>query len=624
MVDVQPLDPFDLDYSVNAGHDPSTMSTLSEISHSKMAGHSMETSVATLDNDESQDIESIEHLEDELLVSAQHDDDEFLLSVVDATETEEEDLLAVDESDMTSSSTAITDNIETLPSTTASALNHTSLDSIAAPTNNDISIAHDDNDEHLLLEIDEVEAATTTAIVEDTAKVTTEALVGMTSMTAIPTTINDKNAQNDPSYQLAVTEETWTDTLQQPHSVEHIEDEEALVATPIATDQTVDKEMLDRVPCIYLQHQGVWYSMFRSDPSSPEQEVFFNQDSELTLYYCDLLQFTQTLKESYMLEDREVTLEFPSLELLFTESSSYMHDYTLRDIYDMYKALWSTQRDTTADDAPEFLRILLTDRPNTQEQLTRLQQLVTGGGLSLEHSITMDTSDKFSPSNEDTSVLDTWEEEVASIASNSVVHSPGHSTDGIIEKTDNNNDDNETVEASVSDVVQNEAQIMQSNIAVVDTVTTSIHPVKSHYRRMAMLMMIILLMVATAMKIIRYSSGNYNSNNNSSKIVDQGNSESSQMDNYVEDSLVDTAWTESVSITTTTTTTTVASHDLDDHEENDYGLIDSLVNTPPVTTLELTKDDGTNHTEDVLSSGSKRQLTTSDLDETENKRVRQV
>jgi hypothetical protein len=54
-----------------------------------------------------------------------------------------------------------------------------------------------------------------------------------------------------------------------------------------------------------------------------------------------------------------------------------MHDYTLRDIYQMYKALWLTlnEADSTVESF-EPLRILLMDRPNSQEQLARLQQLV--------------------------------------------------------------------------------------------------------------------------------------------------------------------------------------------------------------------------------------------------------
>ncbi|KAI8049082.1 hypothetical protein BDF22DRAFT_701120 [Syncephalis plumigaleata] len=208
----------------------------------------------------------------------------------------------------------------------------------------------------------------------------------------------------------------------------------------------VDKEILDQVPCIHLQHQGAWYSMFRADPSKPEQEVFFNQNDELALYYCDLSQFTQTLKESYMLEDREVTLEIPYLELLLIESSSYMHDYTLRDIYQMYKALWLTVNEVdTIDESFEPLRILLMDRPNAQEQLTRLRQLVENGpSLSVPAVASTDNSH---PSNNNdqskfddvaSSIIDTWEEEMANITGNSSsAQSPTQTA------TQSNNDNNE-------------------------------------------------------------------------------------------------------------------------------------------------------------------------------------
>ncbi|RKP26874.1 hypothetical protein SYNPS1DRAFT_27450 [Syncephalis pseudoplumigaleata] len=211
------------------------------------------------------------------------------------------------------------------------------------------------------------------------------------------------------------------------------EEDAALATLSSAAEEQADQEMLDQVPCMHLQHQGVWYSMFRPDPARPEQEVFFNQRAELALYYCDLSQFMHTLKESYMLEEREVTLEFPYLELLFTESSSCMEEYTLRDIYHMYKALWSTLQAAHAAEAASFepLRIVLTDRPNTQEHLAHLRQLVADGNVPSSSTVTAraDEHEHMQADPTEASFIATWEEEVADITGNSsVTASPTRST----------------------------------------------------------------------------------------------------------------------------------------------------------------------------------------------------
>jgi hypothetical protein len=99
-------------------------------------------------------------------------------------------------------------------------------------------------------------------------------------------------------------------------------EEESEQTMPSAEYAAHHLQLADYVPCIHLMHLDEWYPMFQADPSL-EQDVFFNDEDSLSLYFDTLDHFVQALKKEYSMEDRELTLEFPQLELLFTEASRY-------------------------------------------------------------------------------------------------------------------------------------------------------------------------------------------------------------------------------------------------------------------------------------------------------------
>ncbi|RKP04828.1 hypothetical protein THASP1DRAFT_33362, partial [Thamnocephalis sphaerospora] len=166
-------------------------------------------------------------------------------------------------------------------------------------------------------------------------------------------------------------------------------DVDADVSMQSDTDADAEALMYDSVPCMHLMHMGVWYPMFRSDPSTG-QEVFFDDEDNLPLYYCDLNSFSQSLKQAYAMEDRELTIEFPQLELIFTEDSHYMQELSLCDLDNMKNALLESF-DEAYDASGSPLRVVVVDRPHTAGQLARLRYLMTEGGKTAANPIVLES-----------------------------------------------------------------------------------------------------------------------------------------------------------------------------------------------------------------------------------------